>query len=117
MAGSLSYPNKVKDVYTKLVFYNSSDGRLYRDDGTTDEKIGAGGHEGIDNDLDYLKFTSDETLSTGNIFQLINNSSTEFRVTHDGVVVLKDQTGIPEVRDGGLYFDDGELYLGVVSGS
>ena len=113
MAGSLSYPNKVKDVYTKLVFYNSSDGRLYRDDGTTDEKIGAGGHEGINNDLDYLKFSSTETLSTGNIFQLINNETTKFNITFDGVVVLDDQSSIPTVSDGGIYYKDGELFLGV----
>ena len=33
--GSLSSPNLIKDVYTKLVF-RKSDGLFYRDDGTDD---------------------------------------------------------------------------------
>ena len=36
MAGSLSGPNKVKDVYTKLVFYDDISGKFKRDNGTTD---------------------------------------------------------------------------------
>ena len=39
MAGSLSSPNLVKDVYTKLVFYNSTDGKLYRDNGSADVEV------------------------------------------------------------------------------
>ena len=39
MAGSLSSPNLVKDVYTKLVFYNSSDGKMYRDNGSNDVEV------------------------------------------------------------------------------
>ena len=36
--GSLSGPNKIKDVYTKLVF-KGSDGLLYTDDGTNDVAV------------------------------------------------------------------------------
>lgn len=36
--GSLSGPNKIKDVYTKLVF-KGTDGLLYIDDGTSDVRV------------------------------------------------------------------------------
>jgi|TARA_R110000824_G_C14817095_1_gene636291 hypothetical protein len=36
--GSLSGPNKIKDVYTKLVF-KGTDGLLYVDDGTNDVQV------------------------------------------------------------------------------
>ena len=36
--GSLSSPNLIKDVYTKIVF-RKSDGKFYRDDGTNDVEL------------------------------------------------------------------------------
>lgn len=112
MPGSLSYPNKVKDAYTKLVFWDDNAEKLYRDNGTKDVLVAAGGHEGIDNDLDYLKFTATETLSSGNILTLINNSETQFSVTWDGVVLFKDHDSVPVAVEGGLYYSNGELYIG-----
>lgn len=38
MAGTLSAPNKIKDVYTKLVF-KGDDGNLYIDNGTADQIV------------------------------------------------------------------------------
>tara|TARA_R100001510_G_C7547146_1_gene132351 strand:+ start:376 stop:666 length:291 start_codon:yes stop_codon:yes gene_type:complete len=38
MAGTLSAPNKIKDVYTKLVF-KKDDGNLYIDNGSADQLI------------------------------------------------------------------------------
>ena len=38
MAGTLSAPNKIKDVYTKLVF-RGDDGNLYIDNGTADQIV------------------------------------------------------------------------------
>ena len=38
MAGTLSAPNKIKDVYTKLVF-RKDDGNLYIDNGTADQIV------------------------------------------------------------------------------
>jgi len=38
MPGTLSAPNKIKDVYTKLVF-KGDDGNLYIDNGTADQIV------------------------------------------------------------------------------
>ena len=38
MSGTLSAPNKIKDVYTKLVF-RKDDGNLYIDNGTADQIV------------------------------------------------------------------------------
>ena len=113
MAGSLSYPNKVKDVYTKLVFWDDSVSKLYRDNGTQNVLVSAGGHDGIDNDKSFLQFTATSALSSGNIFTLINNSAEkQFSITYDGVVKLKDHSSVPASTPGGLYYKDGELYIG-----
>jgi hypothetical protein len=115
MAGSLTYPNKVKDVYTKLVFFDDSTNTFKRDTGSIDTDLSAYmGHSGIDKTVDYLKFTSPSTLLTGNIFELVNGSGdAKFSVDVKGVVNLFNQTTTPTATEGGVYYKDGELFLGV----
>ena len=116
MAGSLSHPYKIKDVYTKLVFFDESSSTFKRDTGSVDQDLSAYmGHAGINKSLDYLKFTATATLSSGNLFELVNNGDTKFSVTHDGVLKLKEQTSVPTATEGAIYYKNDELFIGVSS--
>tara|TARA_R100000458_G_C8256925_1_gene232917 strand:- start:376 stop:729 length:354 start_codon:yes stop_codon:yes gene_type:complete len=116
MAGSLSHPNKIKDVYKNLIFYKDSDGKYYRDNGTSDvELVIGGGHTGINNDLSWLKFTTTSTVSSGNLFEVINNSASMFSLNSDGTIRVKGQSSAPgSVSAGQIYYNssDNALYLG-----
>lgn len=112
MAGSLSFPNKVKDVYKNLVFLK--DGRYYRDDGTQDvELVIGGGHTGINNDLSWLKFTTTSTVSSGKLFEIENDSTSIFSLDVNGTLKLKSQSSAPTASTGALYFNGTSLHLGV----
>ena len=115
MAGSLSYPNKVKDAYKSLVFYKDSDGKYYRDNGTADvELVIGGGHTGINNDLSWLKFTTTSTVGSGNLFEIENNSVSMLSLDVNGTLHLKKQASSPTAVSGGLHFtNSGKLYIGV----
>lgn len=114
MAGSLSYPNKVKDVYKNLIFYKDSDGKYYRDNGTQDvELVIGGGHTGINNDLSWLKFTTTSTVTSGNLFELVNNGTSMFSLDVNGTLRLKSQSSAPTANTGSVYFSGTNLYLGV----
>ena len=98
MAGSLSSPNLVKDVYTKLVFYNSTDGKFYRDNGSNDL---------IDGNI--LKHQTGSTVSSGDLFQILNNSTEVFSVDHQGAVHLKPRTSNPtDNAEGTMYYNSSE---------
>lgn len=113
MAGSLSHPNKIKDVYKNLVFYKVSDGKYYRDNGTQDVELTIGsGHLGINNSLNWLKFTTTSTISSGNLFEVINNSTSMFSLDVNGTLKLKEQTSAPSSpNEGELAYIDGALYI------
>jgi len=114
MAGSLSHPNKIKDVYKNLVFYKDSDSKFYRDNGTVDVELSlGGGHTGINNSLAWLNFTTTSVVSNGSLFEINNNSSNVFKIDTNGTLTLKNQTGNPTAVEGGIYFKNGNLYLGI----
>ena len=101
MAGSLSSPNLVKDVYTKLVFYNSSDGKMYRDNGSNDVEVLPDLVSG-----NILKHQTGSTVSSGDLFQILNNSTQVFSVDYEGAVHLKPMTSAPsDNSEGTIYYD------------
>lgn len=104
MAGSLTGPaNKVKDVYTKLVFYNAGDGKFYRDNGTVDVELAVGSSL-VDNNI--LLHNTDATLTEGDIFQLLNNNVEVFSVDAQGAVHLFPRTSAPtDNSEGSIYYD------------
>tara|TARA_R100000742_G_C4259162_1_gene77007 strand:+ start:159 stop:503 length:345 start_codon:yes stop_codon:yes gene_type:complete len=104
MAGSLSSPNLVKDVYTKLVWYNTSDGKFYRDNGSTDVEVLP---DLIDGNI--LKHNTSSTVSSGDLFQILNNSTEVFSVDHQGAVHLKPRTSAPtDNAEGTMYYNSSE---------
>tara|TARA_R100000656_G_scaffold40068_6_gene33484 strand:+ start:75 stop:422 length:348 start_codon:yes stop_codon:yes gene_type:complete len=103
MAGSLSTPNKIKDVYTKLVWYNTTDSKFYRDNGSVDVEVPVGSSLVANN---ILKHETDATLSSGDIFQLINNGTEVFSVDAQGAVHLYPRTSAPtDNAEGTIYYD------------
>ena len=101
MAGSLSSPNLVKDVYTKLVFYNSSDGKMYRDNGSNDVEVLPDLVSG-----NILKHQTGSTVSSGDLFQILNNSTQVFSVDYEGAVHLKPMTSAPsDNSEGTIYYN------------
>ncbi len=104
MAGSLSSPNLVKDVYTKLVWYNTSNGKFYRDNGTSDVEVLPKLVEG-----NILKHQTSSTVSSGDLFQILNNSTEVFSVDYQGAVHLKPRTSAPsDNSEGTLYYNSSE---------
>ena len=114
MAGSLSHPNLIKDVYKSLVFYKTSDAKFYRDNGSSDVELDiGGGHDGINNALAWLKFTTTSTVSSGKLFELNNNSASMFSIDVDGTLQLKGQGSAPTAGKGKIYCDtNGDFHLG-----
>ena len=107
MGGSLTgSSNKIKDVYTKLVFYNTTDGKFYRDTGTEsgDVEVAVGDElVGADN---ILKHNTSSTLSSGDILQILNNGSEVFSIDHQGALHLKGFSDAPaDTSAGTLYYD------------
>ena len=104
MAGSLSSPNLVKDVYTKLVWYNTSDGKFYRDNGSTDVEVLPDLISG-----NILKHQTSSTVSSGDLFQILNNSTEVFSVDYQGAVHLKPRTSAPaDNSEGTIYYDSSQ---------
>ena len=103
MAGTLSSPNKIKDVYTKLVWYNTSDSEFYSDNGTADVEVPVGSSLVTGN---ILKHQTDSTVSSGDLFQILNNSTEVFSVDYQGAVHLKPMTSAPsDNSEGTIYYD------------
>ena len=104
MAGSLSSPNLVKDVYTKLVWYNTSDGKFYRDNGSTDVEVLPDLISG-----NILKHQTSSSVSSGDLFQILNNSTQVFSVDYQGAVHLKPRTSAPsDNSEGTIYYDSSQ---------
>lgn len=104
MAGSLSSPNLVKDVYTKLVWYNTSDGKMYRDNGSTDVEVLPDLVVG-----NILKHQTSSSVSSGDLFQILNNSTKVFSVDYQGAVHLKPRTSAPaDNSEGTIYYDSSQ---------
>ena len=102
MAGSLSSPNLVKDVW-----YNTSDGKFYRDNGSTDVEVLPDLISG-----NILKHQTSSTVSSGDLFQILNNSTEVFSVDHQGAVHLKPRTSNPtDNSEGTLYYNSTEESL------
>jgi len=75
------------------------------------DKIG-GASEELDGE--YFRFTSDSTISSGNIAEFRNNSTNSlFSVRHDGVLIMKDQSSAPTAVANGLYSDGVDLFHGI----
>ena len=111
MAGSLSSPNLVKDVYTKLVFYNSTDGKLYRDNGSADVEVLPDLIQG-----NILKHQTSSSVTTGELFQILNNTDKVFSVDYQGGVHLKPRTSAPsDNSEGTIYYNstEGSLLVSV----
>jgi len=106
MAGSLSSPNQIKDVYTKLVWYNTTDSKFYRDNGTSDVEVPVGSDLVTGN---ILKHQTSSTVSSGDLFQILNNSTEVFSVDYQGAVHLKPRTSAPsDNSEGTLYYNSSE---------
>tara|TARA_R100001510_G_C7655288_1_gene214382 strand:- start:3906 stop:4247 length:342 start_codon:yes stop_codon:yes gene_type:complete len=104
MAGSLSSPNLVKDVYTKLVWYNTTDGKFYRDNGSSDVEVLP---NLVDNNI--LTHKTGSTISSGDLFRIINNSTEVFSVDYQGAVHLKPRTSAPsDNSEGTIYYNSSE---------
>ena len=111
MAGSLSSPNLVKDVYTKLVWYNTSNGKFYSDNGTAEVEVLPKLVEG-----NILKHQTSSTVSSGDLFQILNNSTQVFSVDYQGGVHLKPRTSAPsDNSEGTIYYNstEGSLLVSV----
>jgi len=103
MAGTLSSPNKIKDVYTKLVWFNVSDSKFYRDNGTADVEVPVGSSLVTGN---ILKHQTSGTVSSGDLFQILNNSTEVFSVDYQGAVHLKPMTSAPtDNSEGTMYYN------------
>ena len=61
----------------------------------------------------YFRYTSDSSVTSGNLAEFRNNSNTpSFSIRHDGVLILKDQASAPTAVANGLYSDGADLYHG-----
>ena len=112
MGGSLTgNANRVRDVYKKLVFYNSTDEKFYRDNGIQDVELPIAS-DFINASDDYFRFSTSATLTSGNVVEFRNNTDTVFSVDYQGVAVLKGRSSVPSVVANGLYSDGDNLYFG-----
>jgi hypothetical protein len=101
---SMSYDNTAGH----LLFHNSSGDALLTlknnevFTSSTDTKELAG---------EYMRFTSSATLGSGNLVEFRNNSSSSsWAIRHDGVMLLKQQSGTPSAVTSAIYHDGTSLY-------
>ena len=118
MAGSLSSPNLIKDVYKKLVFYDASTGYIKHDNGSVDVNLLHITSVGdADNDGRFEWNSSDAPsvgeLTSGILASFSNNSVEKFSIDFNGVLNLVTQGSTPTAVAGGVYFDGTEIYIGV----
>jgi len=118
MAGFLT-DNVISTAYTSLIF-RKSDNKLYYDNGTADVEVldltGIGGTD-ADNDGRFEFESTDSAsvssaLTSGNLAQFSNDNDIKFSIDYNGVLKLKEQAGIPTAVEGGIYYKDGEFYVG-----
>ena len=60
----------------------------------------------------FFRFTSDSAVSSGNLVEFKNDTTTSFSIRYDGVLALKDQASAPSAVANGLYSDGTNLYFG-----
>ena len=118
MAGSLSSPNLIKDVYKKLVFYDTATGYLKHDNGSTDvDLLHLASVGDTDNDGRFEWNSSDAPsvgeLTSGILASFSNNSVEKFSIDFNGVLNLATQSSTPTAVAGGLYFDGTNLFFGI----
>lgn len=121
MGGHLTN-NPISDVYTSLIF-RKSDNKLYYDNGIDDvEVLNLTGLLGTDADNDgRFEFESTDSdavssaLVSGNLAQFSNGGDIKFAIDYNGVIQLKEQSGIPTATSGRLYYRNNELFLGIDS--
>ena len=110
----------ISSAYTSLIF-RKADNKLYYDNGTADIEVldlaGIGGTD-ADNDgrFEFESTDSDSVssaLSSGNLAQFSNDSDIKFSIDYNGVLKLKEQSGTPTAIEGGVYYKDSQLYVGV----
>ena len=120
MAGSLSGPNKVKDVYTKLVFYDDISGKFKRDNGTTDviqkdllTVVGGTVNEGLTESVKRV-FDGD---GVGSPLWIGKNSlqvAGDLTVTVAGKLNLADKSSEPSSPNlGDISMINGSLYVAI----
>tara|TARA_R110000803_G_scaffold158773_1_gene223010 strand:+ start:513 stop:854 length:342 start_codon:yes stop_codon:yes gene_type:complete len=101
MAGSLTAPYLVKDVYTKLVWYNTTDGKMYRDNGTADVEVLPNLVTG-----NTMSHQTGSTVTSGDLFKILNNSTKVFSVDYQGAVHLTPRTSAPsDNAEGTIYYN------------
>jgi len=119
MAGFLT-DNIISNAYTSLIFRKGDD-KLYYDNGTTDvEVLDLTIINGTDSDNDgRFEFESTDSssissaLTSGNLAQFSNNNDVKFSIDYNGVLQLKEQAGVPTAIEGGIYYKDNNLYVGI----
>ena len=114
MAGFLT-DNVISTAYTSLIF-RKSDNKLYYDNGTADIEVldlaGIGGTD-ADNDGRFEFESTDSDSISSALAQFSNNNDIKFSIDYNGVLKLKEQAGIPTAIEGGIYYKDNNLYVGI----
>tara|TARA_R100001530_G_scaffold40861_2_gene31415 strand:+ start:12321 stop:12677 length:357 start_codon:yes stop_codon:yes gene_type:complete len=110
--------NIISEAYTSLVF-RKADNKLYVDNGTTDvEVLDLTGITGTDPDSDgRFEFDSAESfsgaLTSGNLAEFANNGDIKFSIDYQGVLQLEELGSAPTPVEGGIYYKDSVLYVGL----
>jgi len=61
----------------------------------------------------YFRFTTSNELLSGDVASFRNTSSVVFGIGFDGVIKLAEQASVPTAVEGGIYYKDNELFIGV----
>jgi hypothetical protein len=86
------------------VWYNTSDGKMYRDNGSADVEVLPDLVSG-----NILKHQTSSSVSSGDLFQILNSSTEVFSVDYQGAVHLKPRTSAPsDNSEGTVYYDSSE---------
>tara|TARA_R100000742_G_C4210290_1_gene36859 strand:- start:68 stop:427 length:360 start_codon:yes stop_codon:yes gene_type:complete len=110
----------ISSAYTSLIF-RKADNKLYYDNGSTDiEVLDLAGIGGTDADNDgRFEFESTDSssvssaLTSGKLAQFSNGNDIKFSIDFNGVLQLKEQAGVPTAVEGGIYYKDNNLYVGI----
>ena len=101
MGGSLTGPNKIKDVYTKLVFYDN--GTLKYDNGSADVNITSA--SGLETDFTTTGDSGSTTISSSDTLTLTGGTGIATTVSGDTVTFNVESAVLLESEniDGGDY--------------
>ena len=87
----------------------ASELKLYN--GTAWGPIGAGNLQNLTDTL--FKFTATPALTSGNVFEFINGSTSFLSLNYEGVLQFRDHDSTPTATEGGMYFENNDLFIGV----